>query len=385
MPVASYMETRATMDELPGQDAHTPASAKPQMGNIMRGLALAASAAAVVLLLWLLGDVLLPFLVGAAVAYFLDPAVRRLEGAGVPRVMASLGMMLLLFGLLLTALIWLVPLVVSEAAALSRALPSIFEDAKDWVDQVTNEEVDDEDSTISQILTDAGDALRENAQTLAMGLLSGVNALIGLILFWVVMPVVAFYLLMDWPRLLAAIDSHLPRDHAPTIRRLAAEIDRTLAGFVRGEVIVCTVLAAYYSILLTLLGLTYGLVIGLVAGLVSFIPYVGAFIGGGLSIGFALYQFWGDPWWIGAVVAVFVIGQFMESQVLVPRLVGHSVNLHPVWLIFAIMAFGALFGLLGVLVAVPVAAALGVLVRFALARYRESRLFRGRSGVLPPR
>ncbi len=364
--------------------AKTEGQATQRFSRWGRALAWVGIAAAALGLLWLLGDVLLPFLVGAAVAYFLDPAVRRLAGLGVPRLVASLGMMLLLFGALVAAVVWVVPLVLNEAAALSRALPGIFEDAKAWLGQATGEDIEDEDSTIYQLVQDAGETLRENAQTLVMGLLSGATALINLVVFWVVMPVVAFYLLMDWPRLMNAIDAHIPRAQVPTVRRLARDIDATLAGFVRGEVIVCTVMAAYYSITLTLLGLTYGLVIGLVAGLVSFIPYVGAFIGGALSVGFALYQFWDEPLWIGAVVAVFLLGQFMESQVLVPRLVGHSVNLHPVWLIFAIMAFGSIFGFLGVLVAMPVAAALGVLVRHGLARYRESPLYRGEARVRRP-
>ena len=378
-------ESLKIMEDIAGNDRSPPrgtqAQAMAYRAQLIFALAWTTIAVTAGLVLWALGDVLLPFLVGAAVAYFLDPAVRRLEACGLPRLIASLGMMLLLMGILSMALFWLVPLVISEAAALSRALPGMFEEAKVWLGSATGEDLDDEDSIFQQVLADAGDALRDNAQALALGLLSGISALINLILFWVVMPVVAFYLLMDWPRLLTAIDKHLPRDQLLTIRRLASEIDETMAGFVRGEVIVVSALMAYYSLTLTLVGLTYGLVIGLVAGLVSFIPYVGAFVGGSLMVGFAFYQFWGDPFWIGAVLVILLIGQFTESQILVPRLVGHSVNLHPVWLIFAIMAFGSLFGLLGVVVAVPVAAALGVLIRFAMEQYRNSRLYRGQALV----
>ena len=324
----------------------------PRLGFTLAWAAIAIGAG---LILWTLGDVLLPFMVGAAIAYFIDPAVRRLQVFGLSRLLATLCMMLLLFGILTIVLFWL--------------------------GDTLGDDEEDEDGMVQQFLADAGEALRDNAQTLAMGLLSGISALINLVLFWVVMPVVAFYLLMDWPRLITAIDDQLPRDQLRTIRSLATEIDKTMSGFVRGEVIVVSVLMAYYSLTLTVIGLSYGLVIGLVAGLVSFIPYIGAFVGGSLMVGFALYQFWGDPFWIGAVLAILLVGQFTESQILVPRLVGGSVNLHPVWLIFAIMAFGSLFGLIGVMVAVPVAAALGVLIRFALARYRESRLYRGRTFV----
>jgi len=356
----------------PGASGHDPRL-------LRQGLIWLGVLASFILLLWLLSPILLPFLVGAAVAYFLDPAVRRLAGWGLGRTLASVTMMSLLFGALGATLYVLVPLVVNEAAALANELPRLFEQAREALNRSMAEDIEDEDSTVRQILADSGQALRDNAQSLLIGMLHGVSGLIGFILFWVVMPVVAFYLLIDWPRLLRGIDDLLPREHAQTIRQLACQIDSTIAGFVRGEVIVCTILAVWYTVTLSLIGLNYALVIGLVAGLVSFIPYVGAFVGGSLAIGFALYQFWGDPWLIGLVVGVFLFGQFIETQVLVPRLVGSSVNLHPVWLIFAVMAFGSVFGLTGALVAVPVAAAMGVLVRFGIDCYRESRLYQGRT------
>jgi predicted PurR-regulated permease PerM len=343
-----------------------------------KSLAWLAALVGFVVLLWLLSGVLLPFLVGAAVAYFLDPAVRRLTALGVPRTVAAILMIALLFGSLVVGLSYLVPMVVAEAAGLSREIPNLLTDAREFLSRQLGEDLDAEDSRFQQFLAEAGTSLRENAQSLVMGVFYGVSGLVSLVLFWVVMPVVAFYLLADWPRFLRAMDSLLPRDHALTIRGLAREIDDTIAGFVRGEVIVCGVLAVYYVVTLVAVGLSYGLVIGLVAGFVSFVPYVGAFVGGALAIGFALYQFWGEPWWIAAVVAIFAMGQFLEGNVLVPNLVGSSVNLHPVWLIFAVMAFGSLFGLVGALIAVPVAASMGVLVRFGIGRYRDSGLYRGR-------
>jgi len=330
------------------------------------------------LMMWLLSGILLPFVVGAGVAYFLDPLVTRLNRIGVPRILASGVMIALLMGLLVMTLVLLVPVLVTEGAALWRELPDVIEQARWTLDRHLEEPTDpDEESTLRTMLANAGDALRENFQGLMAGLFYGVSGLVRVVLFWVIMPVVAFYLLIDWPRVVHNIDELLPREHALTVRKIASDIDAAIAGFVRGEVIVCTTLAVYYAAALTLAGLTYGLLVGVVTGLISFIPYVGAFIGGALAIGLALYQFWGEPWAIGVVVAIFMFGQFMESQVLVPNLVGSSVNLHPVWLIFAVMAFGALFGLAGAIVAVPVAAAIGVLIRFALARYRQSTLYRG--------
>lgn len=333
---------------------------------------------ALLLTMWLLSGVLLPFVVGAGIAYFLDPIVCRLNRWGLPRTLAAGLMTALLLGVIVIGLILLLPLLTTEAAALWRAVPDLVEDVRWTIDRHLDESDNpDEESALRQMMNNAGEALRENFQSLIAGLFYGVSGLVRLVLFWVVMPVVAFYLLVDWPRVVRNVDDLLPREHAPTIRKLAADIDTAIAGFVRGEVMVCTILAAYYGIALTLSGLSYGLFVGVVAGLVSFVPYVGAFVGGTLAIGLALYQFWGEPWAIGIVVAIFLVGQFMESQVLVPNLVGSSVNLHPVWLIFSVMAFGALFGLAGAIMAVPVAAAIGVLARFSLARYRESQLYRG--------
>jgi predicted PurR-regulated permease PerM len=195
--------------------------------------------------------------------------------------------------------------------------------------------------------------------------------------------VVAFYLLLDWDHMIARIDSLLPRDHAPTVRRLAGEIDAALSAFVRGQLSVCLVLGIYYSAALMMAGLQFGLVVGAIAGAITFIPYVGAIIGGALAIGLALFQFWGDWLQIGIIAAIFALGQFMEGNVLTPKLVGKSVGLHPVWLLFALSAFGTLFGFVGMLVAVPVAAALGVLTRFAIAQYHGSSLYVGFVGRIP--
>jgi predicted PurR-regulated permease PerM len=374
-PASAVLKAAETTSAPAPPPAHL---ARPPMALWQKSLAWLGVLIAACLLLWLLSGVLLPFLVGAAVAYFLDPAVRRLTLWGVPRTLAAILMIALLFGSLVAGLSYLIPMVLAEAASLSREVPTLLTDLRDFMSRELGEDPDDEDGQFQQFLAEAGASLRENAQTLLAGVFYGVSGLMRLVLFWVVMPVVAFYLLADWPRFLRSMDSLLPREHALTIRGLAREIDETIAGFVRGEVIVCSILAGYYVVALMAVGLSYGLVIGLVAGFVSFVPYVGAFIGGALAIGFGLYQFWGEPWWIGAVVAIFLFGQFLESNVLVPSLVGSSVNLHPVWLIFAVLAFGTLFGLVGALIAVPVAAAMGVLVRFGLGRYRESGLYRGR-------
>jgi predicted PurR-regulated permease PerM len=188
---------------------------------------------------------------------------------------------------------------------------------------------------------------------------------------------VAFYLLNDWDHMIAKVDSWLPRDHAPTIRALASEIDGAMAGFIRGQGTVCLLLGLFYAIALSLAGLNFGLLIGLGAGLLSFIPYIGSTVGGILAIGMALVQFWPDWLHIAVIIAIFAGGQFIEGNFLSPYLVGNRVGLHPVWLMFALFAFGYLFGFVGLLLAVPLAAATGVLVRFALKQYLNSPVYLG--------
>jgi predicted PurR-regulated permease PerM len=228
-------------------------------------------------------------------------------------------------------------------------------------------------AALGQTVQDKGGQLLQTALTSAASLLN-----VAVLL--VIVPVVAFYLLYDWDNMIAKVDELLPRDHAPVIRRLAGQVDQTLASFVRGMGTVCLVLGTYYAVALMLVGLQFGLVVGFIAGLITFIPYVGALVGGALAIGLALFQFWGDWLAIGMVAGIFGIGQVLEGNVLTPKLVGSSVGLHPVWLIFALSVFGALFGFVGMLVAVPVAASIGVLVRYAAEQYKASRLYKGLDG-----
>ena len=204
-------------------------------------------------------------------------------------------------------------------------------------------------------------------------------ALVNIASLFVITPVVAFYLLLDWDRMIAKVDSWVPRDHIDNVRRLAAEMDASVAGFVRGQGSICIILGLFYGVGLSFAGLNFGLLIGLFAGLISFIPYVGSLVGLVLSVGVALVQFWPDYWMVILVAGIFFIGQFVEGNILQPKLVGSRVGLHPVWLMFALVAFGAIFGFVGLMIAVPAAAAVGVLVRFALERYLDSDLYYGTS------
>ena len=329
--------------------------------------------------LWLLGDAILPFLVGAAVAYFLNPVAERLVRLGMGRVLATLLISAAMTGAVVAVGFLVIPRVVAQAVALFEAAPDGLQQVHRFLEARFPDSLDAE-SELSRALAAVGETIRSRGMELLEGVVGTARGVAGFVVFVVVAPVVSFYLLIDWPRMVARVDELLPRDHAPVIRQVAADIDRAVAGFVRGQLTVCMILAVYYAGALMLVGLEFGLVVGVVTGMISFIPWIGAIIGGALSIGLALYQFWGAPGMIGAVVAIFALGQFLEGNVLVPRMVGRSVGLHPVWLLFALSAFGTLFGFAGLLVAVPVAAALGVVVRFLGEQYRESALYRGREG-----
>lgn len=335
-----------------------------------------AGLAVFVLLLWLLSDALLPFVLGAGIAYLTDPLTSWLERRGVGRVGATVILTLLSVAVFAVALLLIIPLIVGQLREVIARAPEILDEVRALVDRVMPE-AQREGSALYRAL----EGIRANARELSVRLVgtiwSGGMALVSFLALMFVTPVVAFYLLLDWRRLLSALDDLLPREHRTTIRGIARDIDHVLSGFLRGQLTVCLILGTFYAVALEVVGLNFGLLIGLFAGLVSFIPFVGSITGGLLSVGVAAAQFWDDPVWIGVVAAIFVIGQLVEGNFLTPKLVGDSVGLHPVWLLFALSAFGALFGFTGLLVAVPAAAVIGVVTRFLIARYKESRLYRG--------
>ncbi|WP_272009365.1 AI-2E family transporter [Roseovarius sp. ZX-A-9] len=334
------------------------------------------ASAVFLLVMWLLGNVIMPFVLGGAIAYFLDPVADRLERMGMSRALSVTVITLLALLIFVIMSLLVVPTLISQATSLVNTAPQLTQDLQNFLTEKFPQLVDT-DSTLRRSLIGIGTTIQERGGELVEALLGSVSSLINIVVLFVVVPVVAFYLLYDWDRMIAQIDELLPREHAPTIRQLAGDIDKTLASFIRGMGTVCLVLGTYYALALMFVGLQFGLVVGAIAGLITFIPYVGALVGGALAIGLALFQFWGDWVSIGLVAGVFVVGQVIEGNVLTPKLVGNSVGLHPVWLIFALSVFGALFGFVGMLVAVPVAAAIGVLARFAISQYKSSLLYRG--------
>lgn len=343
-------------------------------------------AVAIFAAIYVFRSVLLPFVAGMAVAYLLDPICDRLERAGLSRTLAT-SLVTLGFLVLVVLLLLLVgPLIVGQVSGFLERLPSYVESLRgEWASLATAVEArlspEIMDKVREAVSGSAGRIVGWATEVLT-GLVSGGVALANLLSLLFITPVVSFYLLRDWDRIVAAVDGWLPRDSRPVVRAQVGRIDETLAGWVRGQFTVCLVLGVFYAIGLTAAGLDFGLIIGLLAGLLSFIPFVGAIFGAIGSIGLALVQF--DDWVrIAIVAAIFIVGQALEGNLLTPRLVGERVGLHPVWVIFALLAGSVLLGFVGLLLAVPLAATLGVLIRFLLERYLASDVYKGGGGEPP--
>ncbi len=327
-------------------------------------------------------SVLMPFVAGAVIAYFLDPALDRMVREGMSRLLATILLTVLFFAIVTSVIILIVPLLQAQVFGFAKVLPSLIETATQYLTPIQDALRENLSSDRMAVLKDAttsfGSELVGWTLELLRGVFEGGVAFVNLLALVFITPLVTFYLLRDWDVIIAKIDQWLPRDHAETVRGIIRSIDETIAGFVRGQGIVILFLAAFYGIGLTLTGLDFGLLIGIGAGLISFVPYFGMLIGLAISLTVAVVQF-GEWAPVVFVLAVFGSGQIVESFYLTPKLVGGSVGLHALWVIFALMAGGALFGFTGVLLAIPVAATIGVLVRFFLIRYLESALYLGRN------
>jgi len=340
------------------------------------------------LFLWLFSEILLPFVAGMALAYFLDPVADRLERLGLSRVMATVIILFFFIIIVVLALMIVIPVLASQLSDFTARLPEYLGGLQqlitsfdpEWLERRFGVKPEDVREGMNSLLSSGVGFLT----TIFQSIWSSGVALFGIAGLFVVTPVVAFYMLLDWDRMVAIVDSWVPRDHVHTVRELATDINSATAGFVRGQGTLCLVLGIMYAVGLTAVGLNFGILIGLFAGFISFIPYVGSLVGLFLSVGVAFVQFSPEWGWVVATAAVFFLGQFIEGNILQPRLVGKSVGLHPVWLMFALFAFGALFGFVGLLIAVPAAAAIGVLVRFGIRRYLQSPLYKGHGDDAPP-
>jgi predicted PurR-regulated permease PerM len=328
-----------------------------------------------VALLWLLSDILLPFVAGVALAYLQSPLVDRLERHGINRTVGSLIIISLVVLALVALVLLLVPILINQVLGFIAHIPAYYESLKGvvaklpWLQQAL-QQIDPKKAVDGLVGSSA-------AATIVATMWAGGKSVVSFVSLIVVMPVVTFYLLIDWHRMVTTFDSWLPLEHRDVVHGLVVEIDRVITAFVRGQLAVCCILGTFYGVLLWLVGLNFGWVIGLAAGFLTFVPYVGSMTGLVLAVSMAVAQFWPDPTWMIVVLGICSVGQFLEGNILVPNLVGRSVGLHPVLLIFSMFAFGYLYGLVGLIIAVPLAATIGVLFRFAMRQYLASPFYTG--------
>ncbi|MEM9472065.1 MAG: AI-2E family transporter [Pseudomonadota bacterium] len=335
----------------------------------------------IIAFMWLFADIMLPFIAGIVLAYFLDPVADALERLKLPRLAATLVIVLTSVFLLVLVLLLVAPLIGDQIGKFAERLPSNVSTLVALFNDLAPAWVKDALANTSATLPASGSEIAAKAAgwvaSLLQSILTGGLALFNLMSLLIITPLVTFYMLNDWDRMVERIDGWVPRDHVETVRAVARDINSAMAGFIRGQGTVCMLLGMFYAVALIAAGLNFGLLIGLTAGLLSFIPFVGAAIGGILAIATALVQFWPDWVQILIIAGIFGLGQFIEGNFLSPKLVGQSIGVHPVWLMFALLAFGYLFGFAGVLLAVPLAAAIGVLSKFFLNQYLASKLYLG--------
>jgi predicted PurR-regulated permease PerM len=333
----------------------------------------------------LLRDILLPFVAAIVVAYFLNPIADRLQARGLNRAWAAILIVGVVAVLVAFALILLVPVLADQIRQMVTALPGETERFKAFVERFGRDWLGPSFPSFQTALDRMLAELSQNWAGMAGAIMASVwsrgLALVNFVSLLLITPVVVFYLLVDWHPMLARLDEALPRDHAPTIRRLAVGINDAVAAFIRGQGTICLVLGIFYAIGLSWAGIDYGLLVGLSTGLLAFIPIIGWLLGLIFASGLAAVQFWPDPAPLLKAVGVLVCGIAIDTAFLSPRFVGQKVGLHPVWMIFALFVFSYLFGLVGTLVAVPLAAAMGVLVRFAVQLYLDSSVYKGSSAT----
>lgn len=328
--------------------------------------------------LYLLRSVLMPFVAGILLAYLLDPIVEKLQKWKMSRLTATLMVCLLAIIIILPALAFLGNMIENQITLLIKTTPRyltlIMEKLRPTLVGLADRFPELQQNNIEEMVkANIGNSLKFVGRVLK-ALVSNSFALINLLSLILIMPVVTFYMLRDWGTFVKKFEELLPQKSKKSIMETLQEINTIISGFIRGQISVCIILGLFYSIGLKLVGLDLGLLVGFIAGIISFIPYVGSITGFILGIILAFAQY-GDISHVLYVIAVFMCGQFLEGNFLTPKLVGESVGLHPVWVMFALLAGGVILGFLGLMLAVPVAAIIGVLVRHGINRYKQSSLY----------
>jgi predicted PurR-regulated permease PerM len=329
-------------------------------------------------------DILLPFVAGFILAYLFHPIADWMGRVGVHRNAAAFAIIAVVLLAIAIILALIVPPIVDQLSQLIQDLPGYYDRARNYLtrhygnvlQQLSQSQKPGTPAPMEQQITQN---VTPWVVAQLQGLLkSGFDIFNSLALLFLT-PVITFFLLRDWDKMIASMDRFFPRKHAPAVRELADDIDSTIAAYLRGTLIVLAIVSGFYMVALGTIGLNFGLLIGLGAGVFSFVPYLGSTAGFLVSGGVALSQFWPDYTKIALVCGIFIFGQLMEGNVLTPNIVGNKVRLHPVWLLFALVASGYLLGFLGLLISVPLAAAIGVLVRHAIGSYYESSMYKAES------
>lgn len=332
---------------------------------------------------WVFKAVLTPFVLGIGIAYLLNPIVNFLVKMKIPRLASVLLILLSFFIFCLLVLTLVSPPLYREAASLAERLPEYIDVLVKFVQPylvMAQEQFGgDYAANLKGILQDnLGKIMKVSggfAGMAAGGLASGGQAVAGFVTTLLLTPLVAFFMMLEWPRVTKWVNDLIPRQSEKMIKDLFKQIDQKISGFIRGQIMVAFFLGMIYAIALTIAGLNYGFLIGIVAGFLSIIPMVGSTIGLLVSVVVAWFQL-GEWDFVAIIAAIFIVGQIIEGNILTPKLVGDSVGLHPLWIMFALMAGGSLFGILGMLLAVPVAAVVGVLMSFSITQYKRSPLYK---------
>lgn len=340
---------------------------------------------AFIIILMTLHAILLPFIIGVLIAYLLNPLIGMLSKIGISRLWGTILISIFVILILVIIVTVFLPIITWQLQQfITKAIPIYFADlqklssSKSFIALRSYFIGSDVQSAanIQNFIAANGDL-----KSFMSSILSSGKSIVGSFSLFIIAPVVAFYISLDWQYMINSINKLIPRKHVCTVHAIIKDIDRAVAGFVRGQSTVCLILGLYYAALLSFCGLNYAILLGLYIGIASFIPYIGSASGFLIAILVAWTQYYDYPtkwYYLSAVIGVFLFGHFIENYVLQPKLVGNSVGLHPVWLMFALIAFGYLFGFLGMLIAVPAAAAIGVLVRFAINNYMNSLVYKGK-------
>ncbi|MEM8833500.1 MAG: AI-2E family transporter [Pseudomonadota bacterium] len=328
---------------------------------------------------WLFNDILTPFVLGIVIAYLLNPLVKSFSTKGIKRTTASLIITVIFYLALIAVIAVITPILAKESAELIERMPEYNEKFFEWVQPHLAWL---EEKFGEQYIVDAQEFLKSNVASIlsfssgvAGGLAAGGKAVLNTLTILVLTPLVSFFMMKEWPAITGWVEDLIPRQHEKMIKDILKQIDLKLAGFIRGQLTVAFLLGLIYAIALTIAGLNYGFLIGITAGILSIIPLVGSTLGLVVSVAVAWFQS-GELSYVGIIAAIFIVGQIVEGNILSPKLLGDSVGLHPLWILFALMAGGSLFGILGMLLAVPVAAVIGVLASFAIIQYKKTPLYK---------